>query len=51
MTTDIIVMWVTQLNTADWVCSKTQILLVTLKIQNQPPDVFFVFLEVEHLFP
>ena len=29
------VMWVIQLNTADWVYSKTQILLVTLKIRNQ----------------
>ena len=41
MTIDNIVMWVIPLNTADEVCSKTQISLVTLKTRNQPQGVFF----------
>ena len=44
-------MWVIQLNTADWVYSKTQILLVTLKIQNQLQEESYVSLEVEQLLP
>ena len=43
MTVDNTVMWVIQLNTADWVCSKTQILLVTLKIRNQLQGDFCLF--------
>ena len=35
-TTDNIVMWATRLSTVDWVSSKTQICLATLRIQNQP---------------
>ena len=35
---------------ADWVCSKTQILLATSRTQNQLQVVSCVFLEVEHLF-
>ena len=31
-------MWETQLNIADWVCSKTQTLLDTLKTRNQPRE-------------
>ena len=31
----------------DWVYSKTQILIVTLRIQNQPREVSHVFSEVE----
>ena len=41
VTTDNIVMWVT----------KTQILLATLRTQNQPRKRFYVFLEVEQLSP
>ena len=37
MTTDSIVMWESRLNIVDWVYSKTQILLATLRTQNQPP--------------
>ena len=40
MTNDNVVMWVIQLNTAGWVSSKTQILLVTLKTRNQPQGEF-----------
>ena len=43
-------MSVIQLNTADCVYSKNQILLVTLKIRNQLQEESYVFLEVEHLF-
>ena len=49
--TDKIVMWVIQLNTADWVFAKTLILLVTLKTQNQPQGESYVCSEVEHVFP
>ena len=48
-TIDNIVMWVIQLHTADLVCSKTQILLVTLRTQNQPQVDTYVFSEVEHV--
>ena len=46
-----IVMWETRLSIVDLVYSKTQILLGTLGMQNQPRDESYVFLEVEHLFP
>ena len=46
VTIDNIVMRVIQLNTADWVCSKTQILLVTFKTRNQP-----CISKGEHVFP
>ena len=36
MTTDNFVMRDTRLSIVDWVCSKTQILLATLRTQNQP---------------
>ena len=36
MTTDKIVMWVTQLSIVDWVYFKTQTLLMTLRTLNQP---------------
>ena len=38
-----IVMWVTQLSTVDWVCSKTQTLLAALRIQSEPRREFFRF--------
>ena len=51
MIIDSIVVFAMQLKTADWVCSKTPILLVTLKIRNQLQEIYFlVFSEVEH-FP
>ena len=51
VTTDNVVMWVIQLNTADWVYSKTPILLETSEILNPPREESHVSLEVEHLFP
>ena len=51
MIIDSIAMSVIQLNTADWVYSKTPILLVTSKSQNQPQGESDVSLEVEHLSP
>ena len=36
MTTDNIVTWATRLSIVDWVYCQTQLLLVTLRIQNQP---------------
>ena len=44
-------MWATRLSIVDWVYSKTQILLETLKTLNQPQGESNVSLEVEHLFP
>ena len=41
-------MWVIQLNTADWVSSKTQILLVTLKTRKQLQGESCASSEVEH---
>ena len=41
-------MWVTWLSVVDWICSKTQILLVTLRNQNQPRGESS---EVEHSSP
>ena len=38
MTTDSVVMWVTRLSIVSGVHSKTQILLATLRIQNQPRE-------------
>ena len=38
MITDNIVMWVIRLSIVDWVCSKTQILLETLKTPKQPRE-------------
>ena len=49
--TDNIFMWVRRLSSADWVFSKIQILLSTLRIQNQLRRESFVFLEVEHSSP
>ena len=46
---DNIFMWVTEHNIADCVHSKTQILLATLRTQNQPWWGSYVFLEVGHL--
>ena len=44
MTTENVVMWVTRLSIFDWVYSKIQILLVTLRIQNQTSgEVFCIF--------
>ena len=51
MTIDNILMWVTQLTTADGVCSKALILLVTLKTRNQLQGESYVFSEVEQLSP
>ena len=44
-------MWVTRLSSVDWVYSKTQILLATLRTQNRSQWECYVFLEVEHLSP
>ena len=44
-------MWVIRHSTVDWVYSKTQILLATLRIKNQHQGESYVSLEVEHLFP
>ena len=44
-------MWVIRCNIVDWDCSKTQTLLETLKILNQPREEFCVSLEVERSFP
>ena len=51
MTADNIVMWATRLSIVDWVCSKTQALLETLRIQNQLREESCVSLEAEHLSP
>ena len=40
----------TRLSIVDWAFSKTQILLATLRTQNQLREESYVFLEVEHLF-
>ena len=48
---DNIAMWETQHSTVDWVCSKTQTLLGTLKIRNQPRVESCVSSKVEHSFP
>ena len=50
MTADNIVLLVTRLSIADWVYSKTQILLATLRTQIQPLEGSYVFLEAKH-FP
>ena len=50
ITTGNILMWLTRLGIVDWVSSKTQILLVTLGIQNQPRKESYVSLEVEQFF-
>ena len=42
-------MWETQHSIADWVCLKTQMLLVILGTQSQHQEVSCVFLEAEHL--
>ena len=44
-------MWVTRLSIVDWAYSKTQVLLVALRTQNQLREESYVSLEVEHLFP
>ena len=44
-------MWETRLSIVDWVYSKTQILLETLKTPNQLGRESYVSSEVEHLFP
>ena len=51
VTTDNIVMCETRLSIVDWVFSKTRILLVTLRTQNQPRWESYVFSEVEHSSP
>ena len=43
-------MWETRHSIADWVCSKTQTLLATLRTRNQPQEVYCVLLEVEQSF-
>ena len=49
--TDNIVMWVTRLSIVDWVCSKTLILLGTLRTQSQPREGSTASVEVEHSSP
>ena len=51
ITVDNIVMWVIRQTIVDWYCCKTQTLLETLKIRNQPRREFCVSSEVEHSFP
>ena len=51
MITDIIVMWETRLSIVYWVYSKTQILLVTLKMPSQPRVEADVSSQVEHVSP
>ena len=51
MITGNIVMWETRLSTVDWVYSKTQIVLETLKTLNQPRGESHASSEAEHLFP
>ena len=51
MTTDKFFMLVRRLSNVDRVFSKTQILLGTLRIQNQLLRESFIFLEVEHSSP
>ena len=51
MTTDNVVMWATRLSIVDWVHSKTQTLLATLRIQNQHREESYVSLEAEHSSP
>ena len=47
---DNIVMWESRHSIADWVCFKTQTLLVILRTRNQPQEESCILLEVEHLF-
>ena len=47
---DNVFVWETRHSIADWVCFKTQNLLVILRTQNQIQDVFCVLFEVETLF-
>ena len=53
MTTDNTVMWATRLSIVGWVYSKTQILLATLRTQNQPGEEedLMQFWKVAHLYP
>ena len=51
MATDNVVMWVTRLSVVDWVYSKTQTLLATLRTRNQPRVESYVSSEAEHSFP
>ena len=51
MHSDTIVMRVTQLSIVDWVHSKTQTLLATLRTRNQPREESYVSSEAEHLSP
>ena len=44
-------MWATRLSIVDWVYSRTQILLVTLRTQNRLGVGFYVSLEDVHLSP
>ena len=43
-------MWVVRRSIVDWDCSKTQTLLETMKIPNQPGSEFCASSEVEHSF-
>ena len=51
MNFDNIVMWTTPISIVDWVYSKTQTLLTTLKTPNQPQVESCVSWEVEYLSP
>ena len=48
--TDSIVMWVTRLSIVDWVCSKTQILLATLRTQKINLGVNLVYFWKSNIF-
>ena len=49
--TDNVAMRVIRRSNVDWVCSKTQTLLETLKVQNQHQGNLMHLLEVGHFFP
>ena len=49
VTTDNIVTWEIQLSIVEWVLSKTQILLETMRTQNQLREESYVFSDVKQL--
>ena len=51
VTTDNIVMWVTRLSIVDWVYSKTQTLLATLRFQSQPRKRSLMYLWKPNICP
>ena len=51
VTTDNIVQWATRLSIVDWVYSKTQILLVTMRAQNKPREEKLMYLRKSNIPP